>query len=203
MGSETFENTYNVPPVLHVESYLLTYDRPNISDEMSEILRAWLKEEDHQAVIFTGRPSHSPAKLGSSPEAELGAKCLGLETLPIAGWGGIIWLSTRLDCDPLTLLKPAPAHALLGMRLALGDPLETALEKTAAFVLDSPDDGSWETLQDAKVFVFEDAAAGITSVLRAQHIFQEAGIHISVFPIGVTDKVSKRETLEEVGCNCF
>jgi len=203
LGSETFESTYNLPPVLHIDSYLLAYDRPNISVEMREILRAWLHEEDHQAVIFTGRPSRSPTRLWSSPEAELGAQCVGIETLSIAGWGGITWLSTRLSCDPLTLLKPAPAHALLGLRLALGDVLETSLEKTAAFVLDSPDDGSWEALQDAEVFVFEDAAAGITSVLQVQNILQDVGIHISVYPIGISDKVSKQDALEEVGATVF
>jgi len=203
LGSETFERTYNMPSVLHVESYLFTYDHPNITVDTRNALQAWLQEENHQAVIFTSRPSRSPAKLRSVPEAEIGAKCVGMETLPIAGWGGILWLSTRRDCDPLTLLKPAPVHALVGLRLALDDPLETALEKAAAFVFDGPDDRSWETLQGAQVYVFEDTTAGVNSLIQAQHILQDAGIHISVFPIGVTDKISKREALEGVGATVF
>lgn len=203
LGSETFERTYNMPTVFNVESYLLTFDRPNITVETRNSLQAWLQEENYHAVIFTGRPSRSPGKMWSVPEAELGAQCVGLETLPIAGWGGILWLSAQCDCDPLTLLKPAPIHALVGLRLALGDPLETALEKAAAFVFDGSVDRSWETLQGSQVFVVEDTTAGVKSLLHAQHILQDMGIHISVFPIGVTDNVSKRDALEGVGATVF
>jgi hypothetical protein len=203
LGSEAFERTYNVESVLNVESYLLTYDHPNITVETRNSLHAWLQVEDHHGVIFTGRPSRSPGKQWSVPEAELGAQCVGMETLPIAGLGGILWLSAQLECDPLTLLKPAPVHALFGLRLALGDSLETALEKAAAFVFDGPDDRSWETLQSAQVYVYEDTTSGVNSLHQAQHILQDAGIQISVFPIGVTDEISKREALEKAGAVVF
>ena len=203
LGSETFKSTYHLPSVLQVKSYLLIYDRPNISLETRSILQVWLEKENHHAVIFTGRPSYSPSKLISAPEAELGAQCVGMESLPIAGWGGILWLSTRLNCDPQTLLKPAPGHALLGLQLALGDPLETALEKTAKFLNGSQVDRSWEALQNAEIFVFEDAVSGINSLAQARDILQELGIHISITPIGISDKVSKQEVLEGVGATVF
>jgi hypothetical protein len=203
LGSEAFECTYNVSSVLNVESYLLTYDRPNMTLETRDNLLAWLQGDDHHGVIFTSRPSGSPGKMWSVPETELGAQCVGLDTIPIAGLGGILWLSAQRDCDPLTLLKPAPVHALVGLRLALGDPLETALEKAATFVFDGSDDRSWETLQGAKVYVYEDTTAGVISLHQAQQFLQDSGIKISVFPIGITDEISKREALERVGAVVF
>jgi len=203
LGSEKFERTYNLPPMLNVESYLLTHDRSNFNLETRNNLKTWLQNENHHAIIYTGRPSRSPAKKWSVPEAELGAQCVGLEALPIAGWGGILWLSAQRDCDPLMLLKPAPTHALIGLQLAIGESLETALTKAAEIVFEHSVDRSWESLQGALVYVFEDTAPGITSLFHAQQILLDVGIHISVFPIGVTDKDSKRRALETVGASVF
>ena len=199
LGSQVFAGTYGLPPSLDTESYLLLYDRPALSNPARQKLLEWLVDADHQAVIFTSRPSRSPDAHTSTPEAEIGARGVGLETLPLLGLGGLSWLSARRGSDVGAFGKPSPIHALAALRRSLGDPLQDALLVTAALVLDGQADRTWGALAGAQVYFFEDTVPGVSSLRSAQDILENIGVPISVHLFGVTDSEPKRQALQAVG----
>jgi phosphoglycolate phosphatase-like HAD superfamily hydrolase len=199
LGSPVFAETYGLPPSLDTESYLLKYDRPTLSVPGRAKLLQWLQEAHHQAVIFTSRPSRSPAGHLGTPEAEIGAHGAGLEMLPIVGLGGLSWLGAQRGCDSESFLKPSPVHTLAALRLALGDPLEGALEATAALVLDGQADHTWRALHRAQVYAFEDTVSGLKSVRVAKDILEKVGVTVGVHLFGITDRAPKRQALETAG----
>ena len=52
---------------------------------------------------------------------------VGLEPLPLVGYGGLRHLSERLGLHPDTLVKPSAAQALAAVGAALGAPVWQAL----------------------------------------------------------------------------
>lgn len=203
LGSRSFAEIYGLPPLLAVQSYLLAYDRPNITPPVHTRLLEWMSHPHHQAVIFTNRTGSSPNGAGEPSEAELGARCVNLERLPMVAFGGITWLAARRGCDPERLNKPSPVHSLAAMRHALGDPLGTSLESAATLALDTQSDSGWKRLYGAEVWVFEDAIWGVKSVLSAQEILAAVGVSISVFPVSVSRSPIKRESLAEIGAPVY
>ena len=199
LGSQDFATTYGLPPSLDTESYLLRYDYPSLSGAAHQRLLEFLVDADHRAVIFTSRPSRSPDGRSSTPEAEIGAQGVGLETLPILGLGGLSWLSVRRGADVAAFRKPSPVHALAALRRSLGDALEDALQAAAALVLEGKADDNWDALGEAQVYLFEDTVPGVKSLRSAQDILEKIGVSIGVHPFGVTDSQPKRQALEAVG----
>jgi hypothetical protein len=199
LGSRGFAETYGLPPSLDAGSYLLRYDRATLSEGARAKLLAWLQNANHRGAIFTNRPSRSPSGQSDAPEAEIGARGVGLETLPIAGLGGLSWLGARRGCDVQSLTKPSPVHTLAALRLTLGDSLEDALEAAAALALDGQVDDTWGALRGAQVYVFEDTVPGLESIRTASDLLAEIGTPIQVRLFGITDNASKRRALEEVG----
>jgi hypothetical protein len=199
LGSQAFAATYGLPPRLDTESFLLRYDRPTLSDQARQKLIEFLDDADRHAVIFTSRPSRSPDGRSSTPEAEIGAKGVGLETLPVLGLGGLSWLSAERGVELAALRKPAPAHALAALRRSLGDGLVDALQTTAALVLEGRADPRWEALDEARVYLLEDTVPGVSSLLSAQDILANSGVSMHVQIFGVTDSPPKRQALEAAG----
>lgn len=199
LGSRVFAETYGLRPCLDADSYLLRYDRPTLDRTVRERLLKWLADADHRVVLFTSRPSCSPDGCLGTPEAEIGAQTAGLETVPLLGLGGLSWLGARRSRDPGFFLKPSPVHALGALRLALGDPLETALETAAALVLDNQADHTWGALGGAEVHVFEDSVAGLKSMLAARDLLQDIGMPVNAHLLGITDSEAKQRALEAVG----
>jgi hypothetical protein len=196
LGSRVFAETYELPPRLDVESYLLQYDRPQLDLSSRKRLLQWLEGDHNRAVIFTNRPSQPPAGYPGTPEAEIGAQGLGLEMLPVVGMGGLAWLSNQYGTQLRAFTKPAPVHALAALRLALGDTLEEALTASARLALEDQGDDGWTALRDAQVYVFEDTVLGLRSVYAAQEVLARRQIPIDVHPIGVTEREAKRRALE-------
>lgn len=203
LGSQVFAETYDLPPALDTESYLLQYDRPTLPDPERTKLLEWLCRDDQGGAIFTSRPSRSVGGHLGTPEAEIGAQAAGLERLPILGLGGLTWLSALRDHDPEFFLKPAPVHALAALRLAIGDPLEAALKAAAALVLDGRADSAWQALVGAQVHAFEDGVAGLDSARVAQDILGQIGVPMQVRLFGIAENSPKRQSLESVGATVF
>lgn len=199
LGSRLFAETYGLQPSRDTQSYLAQYDRPTLSSQQSADVLQWLQDAGNRAVIVTGRPSRPPAGHLGAPEAEIGAQCAGLATLPLLGQGGLQWLSSRRRCDPEAYLKPSPVHTLSALRLALGDPLSDAMEAAAGLALDNQVDAAWEELDGARVYVFEDTAPGLESICGAEGALREAGVSMELSLYGITDQGPKRQALEAVG----
>ncbi|MGB8213312.1 MAG: hypothetical protein WCE68_07110 [Anaerolineales bacterium] len=195
LGSAEFTLTYGLPARLGCESYLLKYDISNLSSEESACLRDWIYATSHAAAVITSRPSRPPAGIFSTPEAELGAALVGLEGLPIAGWGGITWLGQQRRTDPKSFVKPSPVHALAALRMSLGEGQETALSHAADLVETRKAGTDWQRLDGAQVCIFEDTPGGIKSLQAAQETLNKAGIQIKTKYFGIAQKPVKMQAL--------
>jgi hypothetical protein len=199
LGSQTYTEIYGFPALLDTFSYLLEYDSPCIDTQTGELLKEWQRIPSHQAVIFTSRPSTPLPGTFSTPEAELGAALVNLENLPILGLGGLVWLSEKFGKNTQAFLKPSPVHALAALQLALDEDLKTALLNAANLVENRSSDSSWERLNNAQVWAFEDTSGGLISALAAQSILGMHGIKLSVTPFGISDDPAKILALQRTG----
>lgn len=203
LGSRMFSEYYMAQPMLTVESTLQMYDRPRLDETGRRRLLEWSEQPERGAVIFTNRPSTPPDGAFDTPEAELGLEASGLSGLRIVGGGGLAWISQRRGLRSGELLKPSPVHALAALRLALGDPLQDALEAAAALALDRRVDSSWMRLAGSELHVFEDSAKGLRSAISAAAILISCGIEIEYTLYGVSDSAPKRAALAEAGGSLF
>lgn len=199
LGTSEFNQTYNLEPYFDTESYLSKYDRPTLSPEQRALLIEWLQFPGHIGVILTNRPSSAPLGYFCTPEAEIGARLVGLEALPIAGFGGLTWLSHSRGQDQEAFIKPSPVHALTALRLALGDTQVEALRTAASLADDNKRDPSWQQLQNAQVTIFEDTTGGLESLLAASDCLQVVDIHLETQLFGISVNQQKRISLESTG----
>ena len=199
LGSQVYAETYPYLPMLCTDGYLLKFDHSNLRSEIAARLVEWLTPGDRRAVIFTLRPSQPPAGTFCTPEAEMGAALCGLKDLPIAGLGGILWLSKRRKLSPDRFGKPSPVHALTALRLALGDPVESALQAAADLALDGRTEPGWAALNQVHVFIFEDTVRGLTSLQTGIDLLHQRNIDLQVSAFGITTDPSKRTVLESAG----
>jgi phosphoglycolate phosphatase-like HAD superfamily hydrolase len=195
LGSAEYAHIYDLPATLECESYLLKYDISNLSLAESTRLLDWLSSPGHAATVITCRPSYPPAGVFSTPEAELGATLVGLQDIPIVGWGGISWLAKQRHVDQQTFCKPSPVHALAALRVALGDEQETALMEASNLIMTGQSAPAWQRLAGAQVCIFEDTPDGIKSLQDAQAILEKLGISIKTSYYGITRKPIKRKVL--------
>jgi hypothetical protein len=203
LGSQVFEEVYRLSPLLDSESFLLAYDRPALSNDECSKLREWSGKTGNRIVIFTSRPSRAPQGAACTPEAEIGAQLVGLEQTPIAGLGGLLWLSQQLGADVETFLKPDPVHTLFALGLAMGREQNQCLESAARFSTGVGEKHFWEDLKRAEVLVFEDTAGGISSVSSAKKLLSKAGVRIKTRYFGITSDEVKGRSLKEYGAEVF
>ena len=203
LGSQVFESSYRMLPHLNTDGYLQYLDRPTLTEGARDKLLAWLGTPDHRAVIITNRPSQPPRGFFGTPEAELGLETAKLQELPLVGRSGLAWLAEQRGLAPDELLKPSAAHTLAALRRASGDTLEAALRAAGVLALDRYADPSWESLIGAEIYVFEDSADGLQSVLAAQGYLARIGVPVETKLVGVTRGLQKRRSLEAAGAQVF
>jgi len=203
LGSDLYGQIYGLPPHLNREGYLTTQDRPLLSENARHELQGWLMQPGHHAAGFTKRPSRGLEESMHAPEAELGLKVIDLEQLPVVGTGGMAWVAAGRGEEVDAFLKPSAVHALAALRLAIGSPLETALQAAAALERDGRADGGWREFVSAKIYVFEDSVEGLLSARSAQRALRQAGIEVEVALFGISDSPSKRQALSLAGAELF
>jgi len=196
LGSQLFQDSYDTKPYLDVEGTLVTHDRPTLSPQARDRLLAWLEVPDHHAAVFTNRPSQPPQGSTGAPEGKLGLAVAELEAIPLIGQGELAWLEEKRGLAQDALLKPSAVHALVGLRLAIGDPPELALQAAAALALDQEADTGWEALAGAEITVFEDSAKGMESASAARACLAGVGVSVQAILLGVTRSPHKRRSLE-------
>jgi len=197
LGSPTFSETYHLPSHFNTESYLHLYDREALSIENQYKLKSWLESDQHQAVIFTNRPSQPPEGFFSPPDAELGAAAIGLQILPIVGAGSLSWLAA-LDSKPWDeYYKPHPVHTLAALQLAVGKSLTDALKQAEDLYHGTQELDVWSTLEGSRIFVFEDLTPGLISARSARQILLDYGIKVEFIFVGVSNHPLKRKSLSQ------
>ncbi len=199
LGSQVYTQVYALPAVLNTPSYLTLYDRPLITPKCAQELIRWLDHPGRRAAIFTSRPSQPLPGVFSTPEAELGAKLVGLEKIPILGLGGLLWLSKQRQAGPQAFVKPSTVHVLSALLLSQGNPLETCLVEAARLALDGTLSPIWKPLQGAWVAVLDDSPAGLESARSAAEHLHAAGIALEMRLYGVAGNFDKAAALRNLG----
>lgn len=198
LGSKAYQERYLKKPQLDTPSYLEIYDRQLISPSKADLITNWSENGGIGAAIMTNRPSIGLHGFGGSPEAELGRKLVGLEAVPLIGYGEISWLAARSQNDPDQLSKPNPCHALAAILLALGLPKELSLTASLGNI-SSLDQTLISKLQGKTITVFEDTPAGIRSVREAAGLISQLGYQLEVNAIGIAVSEIKKSSLESEG----
>ncbi|MFP3855201.1 MAG: hypothetical protein ACLFWD_13010 [Anaerolineales bacterium] len=204
LGSETYQSSYEISSVFDIESYLHRYDQPSLAPEIAASLQRRISMEGHAAAIFTNRPSTPPTGHKDTPEAEIGARLVGLEGVPIIGSGDLGWLALEKSVPSDTFLKPSPVHALSALAAALGRPKAEAMMAAWDLASEAPEpDSFWRGLDTAQVFVFEDSARGLRSGLSAVDSLKNIDVRINIELIGISQHPAKRAELEAVGARVY
>jgi hypothetical protein len=204
LGSQQFSQTYNLPSQLNTQSYPQLYDQAALSEKNHRQLLSWLKSKNHHAAFFTNRPSSAPENFFGTPEAEIGARTIGLQSLPMIGAGALAWWAHKNNAPALSFNKPHPAHALAAMQAAVGRSIEQSLNAATALVRDKPSTlDDWQVFRGAKLLAFEDSRAGLESVQKACQRLSTTGIPIDLHLIGISKQSDKMNSLREITDQIF
>lgn len=199
LGSTLFQKIYGIEPQLECESALLKHDRPSITCDQREKLLNWLDLPENHAVIMTNRLSLAPEGYQSTPEAELGLKLVGLESIPLIGSGTLLWFAAEhCGLASHTFLKPNPVHALTALGLSHWDSAQQSVAKAADLWLGKGNAKDWQAFNGAKLVIFEDSANGILAGIRAVDILKNNGIEIDLKRVGVSQNKIKLDVLKQL-----
>lgn len=199
LGSETFQAYYGLEPQLGIESYLMTFDAPALAPINERSLRRRLSQEDHLAGIMTNRPSRSPDGYLSASEAELGAKLVRMDDVPLMGSGMLAWFGeTHCSLAGHLLLKPNPVHCLALLQMCAGTPVTRALEISCALWQGRGEERDWVQFEGAQIYIFEDAVKGLVAGVNTRALLAEKQIDIDLRLIGISSSPIKRAALAEV-----
>ena len=202
LGSQIYQDTYQIPSVMNVPGTLCEYDRSQLTSETRLELHNWLSDS-RRAVICTNRPNLDPGGQFGSPEAEQGAKLVGLENLPLVGYGDMNWLAGEYQQPVEDFRKPAPVHVLAALLRAAGASQPEALRSAAGLVQHNLGDEKWKDLDGSEWFVLEDTTSGMVSAARAAVLLEKLGIHCRVHLIGITPDHQKKGPLQKLGAEVF
>ncbi len=203
LGSQSFRAQYGLEVSTTSKGYLLTLDVPALDERQTRQLNEWIAEGNHYAAVFTNRPSKPSGDFFDTPEAELGLKLVGLESVPIVGHGSLAWMTQERGLPMDALLKPSPVHALAALRCALGESVDSALQSSVSLVFAGVVEAGWAVLDGALVTVFEDTVKGLQSAHAAREILSRYGIGIDLRLRGVSPNEDKAYSLRAAGARVY
>lgn len=198
LGSQAFQERYQLAAQLNTPSYLEVYDRPLISASNAGLVSNWSLNGGLGAAIMTNRPSAGPGDFNGSPEAELGQNLVGMAEVPLIGHGELSWLAAENKNEPGELSKPNPCHALSAIFIALGVLKEDSLKASLGDFSDL-EQGKLGKLAGKTITVFEDTPAGIRSVIKAGQLLEQEGLQVAVKSIGIATSEVKKAALAAEG----
>ncbi len=204
LGHQQFTHYYSIPARLESESLLETLDRPALAPEMRDRVLAKLAARELYAAIYTARPTLAPAGVGApqrgyTPEAEIARQLVGLDPLPVTGFGKLHWFAQRVGLHGEDLIKPSIFQAIYAMSLArTGDELESL---KAAFAILRGDHLRYPLTACANktIHVFEDSSSSLRAVTRAVEALNRQGLNLTLVRHGIAPTNSpKQETLAQI-----
>lgn len=219
LGKTLFTQYYPTLPAIQVESTLENYDEANLEPVLQQELKKQIESGKIQAAAMTLRPNWvenissngNSCRAGFSPEAEIAINLSGLEGIPLAGYGTLLWACERYQLAIDQILKPSEFHALAAIALTFMD-LANALDFTLQLYDPNHRTPSKYTSRSLTYFhpeeplhihIFEDSPNGIRSVIHASEILKKAGWPVSLNLWGITDHPQKRKALQGLGATVF
>ena len=195
LGSETYEETYDLKAEFETESLLLKHDHANIEYSIRSVL---LQNGNHIAA-FTARPSHPPRELtdptlGYAPEAELALELVGMTNIPLIAFGKLEYIAAQHELDPATLVKPSSFQALAGTLAAWTGEELSALQAAYGWCVTGKLNSRFSELPKSfELIVVEDTMGGIHSARAAGAILQKTGFDVTVKAYGLTSGIAAKK----------
>ncbi|HEY9089721.1 MAG TPA: hypothetical protein VIO36_16230 [Anaerolineaceae bacterium] len=212
LGREVFEQTYEIPAEISVDSTLLALDHPALEPDLGHRLLARHAAGSMRLCAFTARPSLPPrdggfSRKGFSPEAELALRLIGFQDIPLMGYGRLIAFGDRYAVSPDSILKPAPLQSLAAAVAAVTGQEWAALEWAREY-LDNVNRGGLLHLPQGfprkfELHVFEDASVGIRGGQAAAELFRLCGAEVTYHPWGIATIADKEAALVAAGAPVF
>ncbi|MEP7356760.1 MAG: hypothetical protein ABI847_05935, partial [Anaerolineales bacterium] len=201
LGDEKFAAYYELPPRVTGDGLLEALDKPLMNATGTErVLRARAVGEVHPG-IYTARPSLAPAEAigarrGYTPEAEIACQIVGLDDLPVMGFGKLRWMAERVGRTGSQVVKPSPVHSMAAMAAA-----RTGLELESIKAALAVERGGYlryplTACAGETVHVFEDSTNSLGAVKKAVAELNRLGLRLTLTCHGIAPQGSpKRETL--------
>jgi hypothetical protein len=211
LGDRIFEQVYGRKAEFEAESVLLKHDKPLLSSEWQKKIMQFRQVKKAFPVAYTARPSSAPkekqdGQLGYSPEAEMALSLLGFETVPVIGYGRLVYTGSVYGMDADSLVKPSPYQALAAVMAAWSGREWEALQ----WAMDIYNNQTQERIasndelpRKFELHVFEDSAGGIRAVNGAAEILQRIGYDVSFFGWGIATVEEKVRALQKTGAPVF
>jgi hypothetical protein len=201
LGDEKYAAYYELPPRVTGEGLLEALDEPLMTKATSEKVLMARANGEVFAGIYTARPSLAPAEAfgarrGYTPESEIACQMVGLESLPVMGFGKLRWLAERIGRAGSQIVKPSPVHAMAAMAAA-----RTGLELESIKAAVAVERGGYlryplTACASETVHVFEDSTNSLAAVKKAVAELNRLGLRLTLTCHGIAPQGSpKRETL--------
>lgn len=217
LGPQVYASVYNHLPPVNTPSYLDRFDHSLLAENSRQRLVEALKSGYVHLAALTARYSLPPLadvnRLAYSPEAETALRLVGLESIPLVGYGSVNYLAEQVGFIGERLLKPVPVQALAAAAAAFGNPLWDALQWSYQLVaggagyLDLPRlDGHGQQLPlplpgELELHVFEDSPIGILACLAAVEILKVHHIQVDLHAWGIAVHPAKVAALQTLGAS--
>lgn len=204
LGDKIFKQVYGSNAEFEADSVLLKHDRPLLSPEWQKRILQFRQEKMAFPVVYTARPSSTPkekqdGQLGYSPEAEMALSLLGFETVPVMGYGRMVYTGSVYGVDADSLVKPSPFQALAAVKAAWSgrewEALQWAMKIYNQEHQNQP--ANDELPKKFELHVFEDSAGGIRAVKHAAEILRGIGYDVSFFGWGIATVEEKVRALQK------
>ncbi len=144
-----------------------------------------------------------PSKnLSYSPEANLALESLGLEAIPLVGYGQVMQLAEATGANPASYAKPSPIQGLGALGAAVTRDERRAMQAAERWVRQG-DPGLFAGLPPLEIHVFEDSPGGMGAVRKGVDMLAGAGVPARLRLWGVTTSPVKQAALVEAGAVCY
>ncbi len=202
LGSETFARYYCRPALRDTPSFLQQEDRPLIRPSVRDQLLSLHSSGKVRLAVMTARQtlpdSWEELPPGTCfPEGEMALDLLGMNALPLIGYGHLLEAADRFGEPVDSWIKPAARHALACCLSALGipDPILAARDLTLGKPRSLP--------EKISLHIFEDARVGLLSGMEAAQVLRSSGSSVTVHLWGIATSPEKDAALVDVGAKVF
>jgi hypothetical protein len=204
LGDEQYLRYYGLPPRVTGAGLIDVLDRPLLRPDLCQVVLARRSAGTLFPVIFTARPSLTPVEVsgferGYTPESEIARGLVGLEGVPVLGFGKLDWFARHVGRTGSELVKPSPVHAMAAIGAARSG-LELEAIK-AAVAVERGDNLRYPLTACAgeSVHVFEDSPSSLRAAAIGVELLNRQGLGLHLTRHGVAPAGSpKRETLAGV-----
>jgi len=203
LGHAQYAEHYGLAPHVEGGALLQELDQPSLRRELAAAVLEGRAQGRFYPVVFTARPSRTPAEAGGfergyTPESEMGAELVGLGSLPVMGFGKLAWWASQVGRDGSQLVKPSPVHAMAAIGAARSGLEVEAIKAALAAVRGDQIRYPLSACAGEDVHVFEDSPSSLRGVSQAVEHLNRLGLRLTLTRHGVAPAGSpKRATLAE------